>query len=118
MLPQPNRLPSATDMTGAANQRKKHSSADRTAAARSALRLKLPRPTVLKSGSPMAAELMWELPTPSTRTRRKSLPGHVDTLTHFAVPKNCSTSQPELKVNIRSLSVPSEQYTSAENSKK
>lgn len=76
---------------------------------RSALRLKLPRPTVIKTPSPIS-ELMWELPTPSGRKRRKSMPGPVQNLVKEAIPSplNNSNSQPELKLNPRSLSVPAD----------
>lgn len=83
--------------------------ADERRVLRSNLRLRLPRPTALKTPSPLS-ELMWELPIPSAaRRRRKSMPGHVNALLQQALPDDCSTSHPDIHLaNHRSLSFPND----------
>lgn len=86
-------------------------------ALKSALHLRLPRPTAAKAPSPMspASELMWDVPSWSSRHRRKSNPALNEPPTTSALTSNrkeiCrSCSQPAFGITAALAALPNHTY--------
>lgn len=96
---------------GGKMNRRQRELAERSAM-RSAMHLKLPRPTVVKGASPMS-DLMWEIPSP--RHRRKSNPSSIsenvqDAVQQFTMDLNRSNSHPEILHHALNSTEPNGRY--------